>query len=798
MMIGRTISHYRVLSRLGKGGMGEVYRARDTLLQREVALKFLHDSPAIEGNGYPRVMLEARTAAGLDHENICTVHDVETSDRGLFIVMAFCEGRSLRDIIDDGPLEPVITLDIITQVAEGLGAAHRSGVIHRDVKPSNIMVSPSGKVKILDFGLARYSSVLSADASARAAGTVSYMPPEQIEGSSGDRRGDVWSLGVILYEMLAGRRPFEGEYEAAVMYAIVNQPHRPLSELVRGIPDGLGRIVDKALRKDPEERYGSMEEFISDLGAQPASSLLPMEEPEEESPVTGYQGTRTTALASVAASITLIALLTVSPWSVFRDYAGSGNAGEPLAGIAGDFPREKYDRSSFLFERGREIYESGDQSTGILFIRESLEIDPENVDALKTLAVFQNAAGDSRAAAAYIDRARKVCMMRGDTDGMLRCNYVEACVWHKWDMAIGVLEDLLELDPDDPAILQNMGYVYSRYLGDYGGAIESFERVFASDPDDSSGLHGTTWNHLGNALLYSGRYEEAMECYDRYEEIFPGSPDPSSSRAWACRFTGRYGEALDIYSRIAGSGNPAFVACEGMARTLLDIGRWREAADWFNRYLGAADLEAHRLNGHIELARLYLVQEEFGLVDREVEAALEAQPLSVRAHWIAGLRALRDGSGTEEASARLIRIRETMEEPFVFGGEPYYQHLRGLILLARGRERAAVEALEEAADSSPRDFFYFRRELSRLLLEAGRVEDALAAARTLMEYNPSDPELLMIMSLIHIRLGDLDEALYYRERVLEVLARSDRDFAPLARYRKEFETSLHGHVEPRS
>jgi TolB-like protein/Tfp pilus assembly protein PilF len=264
-MIGKTISHYRIIEELGRGGMGVVYKAEDTKLGRTVALKFL--SPRILGGGdeKARFLHEARTAAALAHPNICTIHEIDEFEEQPFIAMECVEGESLGSLIESGPLKLDVAVDIAMQMAAGLQEAHEKGVVHRDIKPANIMITPKGRVKIMDFGLAKLRGQTMLTKEGMTLGTVSYMSPEQARGDEVDHRTDIWSLGVLLYEMITGRRPFQGEYEQAVIYSILNSTPEPLTSLRTGVPMELERIVRKCLAKDARERYQSAADLSADL-----------------------------------------------------------------------------------------------------------------------------------------------------------------------------------------------------------------------------------------------------------------------------------------------------------------------------------------------------------------------------------------------------------------------------------------------------------------------------------------------------------------------------------------------------
>jgi Tol biopolymer transport system component/tRNA A-37 threonylcarbamoyl transferase component Bud32 len=264
-LTGQTISHYRILDKLGEGGMGVVYKAEDTKLEREVALKFLAAHLLNDKEAKQRFLREAKSAAALHHPNICTVHEIDEAEGRTFLAMAFLEGETLEDRIAQGPLPLKDALDIGRQVAEGLQAAHAAGVVHRDIKPANILIPPEGRATIMDFGLARLAEASKLTRQDQTVGTAAYMSPEQIQGGEIDQRTDIWALGCVLYEMVAGVRPFPGQYDQALAYEIVNQDPEPLTGVRAGVPMELEVFVGKCLAKDPVDRYGSADELAKDL-----------------------------------------------------------------------------------------------------------------------------------------------------------------------------------------------------------------------------------------------------------------------------------------------------------------------------------------------------------------------------------------------------------------------------------------------------------------------------------------------------------------------------------------------------
>ena len=270
-MIGKNISHYRIIEKLGEGGMGVVYKAEDTKLKRTVALKFLPPELTRDAEAKKRFIHEAQAASSLEHNNICNIHEIDETDDGqTFIAMACYEGETLRDKLrprDEvaSPIRIEEAIDITIQIAQGLDKAHKKKIVHRDIKPGNIVLTEDGVVKIVDFGLAKLAGRTKLTKEGSTLGTTAYMSPEQVEGKKTDQRSDIWSMGVVLYEMLTGQLPFKGEFEQAVMYSILNEESQPLTSLRTGVPLELEKIVNKCLSKDSSDRYQHADELIVDL-----------------------------------------------------------------------------------------------------------------------------------------------------------------------------------------------------------------------------------------------------------------------------------------------------------------------------------------------------------------------------------------------------------------------------------------------------------------------------------------------------------------------------------------------------
>jgi serine/threonine protein kinase/tetratricopeptide (TPR) repeat protein len=345
-MIGKKILHYQILEKLGEGGMGVVYLAEDTRLHRNVAIKFLPQTVTTNSESRERFKKEARAAAALNHPNIATIHAIEEVEDQIFIVMEYVEGQELKDLVrvhHDLPMPVEDCIAYTTQIAEGLQAAHEKGIVHRDIKSSNIMITEKGQVKIMDFGLAKVGEGMQLTREQSTLGTAPYMSPEQLRGNQVDQRSDIWSLGVVFYEMVTGNLPFRGDYEQAVIYAIVNEDFDDIQNYRFNINPLFVKVIKQALQKNPEHRYQQVSEILIDLKTGMGKNLSDLSKsPDNLQPDSrpGLDHRKGNFNRSIYISLALIAGLIIFMFGYFLFFANSGSIDSmavlPFLNVSGD------------------------------------------------------------------------------------------------------------------------------------------------------------------------------------------------------------------------------------------------------------------------------------------------------------------------------------------------------------------------------------------------------------------------------------------------------------------------------
>ena len=708
-MEGQTLSNYAVRERLGSGGMGVVYKALDTRLDRHVALKFLPPELTRSADAQRRFVQEAKAASALDHPNICTIHEInETADGQLYLVMAYYAGETLKERIDRGPLDVADAVRIATDVGRGLARAHAAGIVHRDIKPANVMLTSEGQVKIVDFGIAKLTNADTMTATGATLGTVAYMAPEQLRGGVADERTDVWALGVLLYEMLAGQRPFGGESREGTAMAILTSDPPPLRDRCPEAPAALVTVVASCLQKSPDARCATATEAVERLSRMESG-----------------EGTPTAATAPIAPaaveerpSIAVLPFANMSP-DKDQDYFCEGLAEELIDAVARLEGLRVVARTSAFQFRGKshDLAEVGRK--------------------LKVKTVLE---GSVRKAG---NRLRINAQLINAEDG-----------YHLWTQRYDrELDDIFAVQEDIArAVVQQLEVTL----------LDTPDRTLVARPTAS--LEAYTCYMRGRYYRLS-RFdlEKASQCFEE-----AARHDPTYAAAWtgvadAAVMAGYLGlQAPGTSGKKARTAiERALALDESLSETYTTLGRIRFWLDWEwdeaeRAYLRALELNpsnADALESYAASVLGFLGRTDEALV--QVARAREIDPLSVHASTSAAT-ALLQGRRFQEATAAAHQALELQP-----GNTLALVCLSGACL-GRSQHQEAVTHLRHLPNPD---------HLPGLMGHALAVAGQESEARQMLAELPRKSEHAYVspfwQALIHLGLGEIDEAMDQLERAYE-------------------------------
>jgi serine/threonine-protein kinase len=800
-MVGRVISHYRVLEKIGEGGMGVVYKAEDLKLRRPVALKFLRGR-SLNEDERRRFFREAQAAASLQHPNICTIFEVDEVDGQVFFAMAFVEGRPLSEVLSGGRLQVDEAVDIAIQLADALAAAHSRGVVHRDIKAGNIMLTEEGRAVILDFGLAQMGGESRITQTGATVGTAAYMSPEQAQGNKMDQRTDVWSLGVLLYEMIAGYLPFRGEYELAVMYNIVNEAPTSVREVRPEAPSELERILAKALQKKASERYQTAKELGSDLRA--LKTRISSSGSSPSSRVTliapAIPRSRAFVLARRVVVGGLVAvLLAVAVWF---------GLGGRRSALFGPIPANKHlavlpfenigqDPASQAFCEGVIETLTGkltelQQFEGSLMVVPASEIRAEHVtSASRAASLFgvnlaitgsiQPRGKQLRLTANLVDA--KTLRQIGSTtldfspddldslqDGIVR-RVVELL---EIEMNVRASEALSAGGTRKPHAyqyyLQGKGYL-QRYdqEGNVDAAIEMFQKAIAEDPDYAPAfaeLSEAYWQKFND----TSRQEWADKTVDAAEAAVRKNERLAIARVSlgeAYRRTGRLEEAIVEFQAALERDPLNSEARSGLARVYFDQGRLDEAEALHKK---AIELQPRQWAAYSAIGVFYNNTGRTAEAAKAFEKAIEVTPDNpMNYRNLAGVL-IREGD-YDQARAMLQRSIEIEPSAFAYGN-------LGSVEFFQKRYREAADAFRQGIALMPSNNLLWFNLAESLRWMSGQDNSAEQAYRKSIELaearvkvRPDDVAALSRIARAHAKLGDAEKA----KRTLTRIPETARD-----------------------
>jgi len=828
-MPAQLVSHYRILGPLGSGGMGAVYRAEDTTLHRTVALKFLPESVARAAKVHERLKREARTASALNHPNICTIYEVGDDAGEMFIAMEYIEGRTLSELIRQGPLPMDKVLRYSSQIGSALAHAHERGVIHGDLKPPNIIVTPGGEAKILDFGLARRSDPLEFDRKTletaptggddALGGTFPYMAPEQIEGSDASTRTDIWSFGIVLYEMICGTRPFQGANLFLLSNSILRDPPKPLPHTV---PPGLKTVVSRCLEKEPERRYRRAGE---------ARAALEATGPSMDQGVIPSQVTERFHLRSALIAFALIVLAAVGILAIRNNKshrAASSPNPMPSRVLLGVLPPvDSGDPAQSAFDTG--LVDTLNSRLGELSARHSLSVIPMNSTIEKRVTTIDGAReqfGVNLVLVLNIQRASgnvrvNYVLMDARTHLQVRSGTITASLADPFALQDQVFEKVaasleLQLEPQEEQALASHGTAepaafdfYTQglgYLQDYvvpekvENAITLFRRALEKDPNyaaATAGLGEAYWRKfqlthdhqwtdaavstcqkasqlgpnlalarscLGRALSAQGSYEKAVEQYRRALVLDPGSDDAYGGLAAAYEKLGRLQEAEKLYKQ-AITARPAYWATYNwlglfyMAHT-----RYDEAAAMF---IQVTSLAPDSFIGFYNLGGVRVLQGNYSEAIPLFERSLNIRPTANALSNLGTVHfQMRRYSESASDFERAVKLDDKNYELWGNLGDAYYW-TPGRREEASRAYSTAISLGEENLRHNPRDA-QLAAYLGQYHAMRGEQKPALDKIGAALRLQPNSQDVQFVSAIVYQQFGDSSRALNALEKAVSL------------------------------
>ncbi|MDX1586370.1 MAG: protein kinase [Balneolaceae bacterium] len=782
--------HYDIIEKLGEGGMGLVYLAKDTKLNRKVALKFLPTLISNDEIERKRFRQEARSAAHLNHPNIAQVYAIEEVDDRLFIVLEYVEGKELKELVENDELSTDEKWNLALEIAQGIKVAHEKGIVHRDIKSRNIMINEAGQAKIMDFGLARMEGADRITKTGTTIGTTAYMAPEQLTGEEIDVRSDIWSYGVVLYELFTGSLPFEGAYEPAIMYAIAEKDPVPLSEHNKEVPDRIAHVIERCLQKDKALRYQTFAEVLNDLNPENSlSDKAPMQAPQVKSDTkrsyTGY------LVAAVSAAVLLLTL-------IYMNGVSSVNWGEgyipdkkylavlPIENIGEDPDLQVISiglAETFSYRLSElEKYEES------YWVTPAGEIRKENVrSATQANKIFGVNLAISSTIQAFGDSTRLIIELV-DADNIRRLETVQVVV---------ASEDLGSLEKNgiramlamlniqiNPEITRSINKgdtsnpeAYEYYLRGRAAlqmytspdslkqAVALFERSIALDPDFTLGYSG-----LGEAFwrLYQDTGEvtyvaEAEKALDQALELNEELATVQTLLGLLKSGTGKYTEAANIFGNILEEDPKYTAALRGLAGVYAAMGESDKAVQTYKK---AIESKPDYWEGHKDLAIHYLGNGDFENAIAQFETVTRLTPKNSTAFSNLGAAYLYDGQN-DKAREMFVKSMSLEKNPVAANNLAY-------LYFTGGKYKQAAEMYEVVLQDYPNRYQYWGNlavayEYSGEKKRSNEAyHTAIEKAQAQLEVNPRSAEVLADLGAYYSDVRDTTQSLEFMKRALNI------------------------------
>ena len=725
--------------------MGVVYKAEDTKLERTVAIKFLPRQIAVNSEGRERFKIEAKAAASLNHPNIATIYAIEENDDDTFIVMEYIEGRELKELTSDNRQLPISDVtDYATQIADGLKAAHKKGVTHRDIKSSNIKITDEDQVKIMDFGLAKVRGGAQVTKVGTTLGTAAYMSPEQTQGVAVDHRTDIWSLGVVLYEMLTGRLPFAGDYEQAVFYAILNEEPAPVADLREDAPKGLVQIIDKTLRKDVTNRYQSINGIITDLGALQLSRSGAQSRPH---PI--RKGRRVvsfwalTVLLAFAGFIAYLQYFSTSPKKAdftiaIAPFWGQNDAavdeGRTMQAYVERKVRELLGHEEDVIVLGKEIGSVprthdeartlGEQVKAALVIWGEVVVLHGEVEIQPYLTVLEQGAGlgveSPQTFHALLSEPNQLSLRKAEAAEIGNLALIVAARYYRWKNPDKALTILQGITPQSIESLSLGAWIYYEKR-EWQKAEEQFQEVISVDPE---GVSYHVHIGLGEVYRWQHKYAEATQQLMRAKALAPDNWAPCYWLGLLFYEQGLYDNALEEY-RLASERDPKNAAPHsGLAQAYGDLGRFDEAVSEYQQAMELDPKNEDRYRSN--LASIYAKQNEIDRAITEYKKASKINPQNEQTH---------------------LDLAELYQKDSRYGD--------------------ALREYKTAIKLAPNKTWLYRN-LARFYMQQGDTVGARQTMHALVELKPDDPSPSFELAEIYHILGEFSNAILEYHKAIEL------------------------------
>jgi serine/threonine-protein kinase len=800
-MIGSIfLDRYRICEELGRGGMGVVYKAEDTKLKRDIALKFLPQDLTRDPLSKERFVHEAQAASALDHPGICTVHEIDETDDGqMFISMACYDGETLKDRVERGQLEVGEAIDIAIQVALGLEEAHEKGIVHRDIKPSNIIVTTKGQAKIMDFGLAKLAGQTRITKAGTTMGTIAYMSPEQARGEDIDHRTDIWSLGVVLYELLTGEQPFKGEYDQAVIYSILNEDSRPLTEVNQKVPPEIDAIAGKCLRKVPDERYQSSSELASDLmGLRKGSSALSYVRTRKPAPSLGALTRSSVFKVGIPLAVVLAVAILLSVVPAGRHAFERLLGGEPspervkVAILPCTMEGGAIEDQAFCDGMIRNL-------TGVLRGLEQVQgrvwvmpaVDVEKLDVISPTEVYRELGVSVTVSGSFrrLGDRRELALVRNDLDVEIQDGKGEEVVRKRnarpvsdpianlstWqDSVIVAVTDLLDISVDlgrdqdlisvrtmvpqaYESMLRGIGFLYPYDAEpDLESAVGLLEAAIGLDPSYSKAYVWVARGYMSRYLETRDRHwaELGLDACRKALELNPDGRVPHYVMGEIHRVSGEDEEAIDAY-RMAIEGDESDIwSYIGMGKAYSSMGNLAEAGAAYRR---ATEDDPLYFGAHHFLGFTLYQQGRYEEAIEPFRSLIELRPQKTTGYNNLG--------GIYFQLGRWTEARDIWEESLAIDSTRLVCSNLGTVYFIEARYIDAARMYRKVLEISGEDYstlgnlaecyYWIPGEEER----AGELfEKAIVLGEEQMKEAPDDAALLSRLAGYHAKLGHISEA----------------------------------------